>query len=105
MIKRSALTFIFSAAMVFGLGSAAGAQDDCSASPLPDSCTPDVLSSPQAAPPSATPVVASPSVDAAPLPRQTLPVTGSETAALAIGGTLLVAAGGALVWRSNKAAA
>lgn len=101
MIKRSALTFIFSAAMVLGLGSAAGAQDDCSASPLPASCEPGVLpAAPQASPPAATPAVA-----AAPIPRQTLPVTGSETAALAIGGTLLVAAGGALVWRSNKAAA
>lgn len=99
MFKRSAVTFLFSSAMVLGVGSAAGAQTDCPASP--QTCdTPGVLSSPQAADPVATVAVA-----AAPLPAQTLPVTGSETAALALGGTLLVAAGGALVWRSNKAAA
>ncbi len=104
MIKRSALTLIFSSAMVLGLGSAVGAVTDpnCPASPQP--C---VLSgAPQATPSAAAPAVAAPAaVAAAPLQRQTLPVTGSETAALALGGTLLVAAGGALVWRSNKAAA
>lgn len=98
MIKRSALTFIFSTAMVLGVGSAAGAQE-CEASP--NTCEPAVLPS---QPTVATPTVAAPAVAAAPL-NQTLPVTGSETAALAIGGTLLVAAGGALVWRSSKAAA
>ncbi len=108
MIKRSAITFLFSAAMVLGVGSAAGAQQDCSASPLLTDCEPGVLpSAPQVSPPAATPPAANPvvAVAAAPLPRQTLPVTGSETAALALGGTLLVAAGGALVLRSNKAAA
>ncbi len=105
MIKRSALTFFFSAAMVLGVGSAAGAQQDCSLSPLPAGCDAEVLpSAPTADPPAATPTAATPQVAAAPI-QQTLPVTGSETAALAIGGTLLVAAGGALVWRSNKAAA
>lgn len=100
MIKRSALTFIFSTAMVLGIGSAAGAQTDCPASP--NSCEPEVR--PVAQPASPAPAVAAPAVAAAPL-NQTLPVTGSETVALALGGTLLVAAGGALVWRSNKAAA
>lgn len=101
MIKRSAISFIFSAAVLAGFGSAAGAvaADDCPASP--QTCdAPGVLSSPQAADPAPTTAVA-----AAPLPAQTLPVTGSETAALALGGALLVAAGGTLVWRSNKAAA
>lgn len=108
MFKRSAITFLFSSAMVLSVGSAAGAQtaDDCGLSPLVDCPTPvEVLNNPPAvvdtpqAPPAGTVAVA-----AAPL-QQTLPVTGSETAALALGGTLLVAAGGALVWRSNKAAA
>ena len=102
MIKRSALTFLFSSAMVLGVGSVAGAQTD----PCPASPQPCVLAEvPQAQPAAPAPAVAAPAVDAAPLPRQTLPVTGSETAALALGGTLLVAAGGALVWRSNKASA
>lgn len=99
MIKRSALTFIFSTAMILGVGSAAGAQDGCPASPQP--CDVEVKAAGPKADPPAAPVV----VAAAPLPRQTLPVTGSETAAIALGGTLLVAAGGALVLRSNKAAA
>lgn len=104
MNKRSALTFIFSSAMVLGVGTAAGAQDDTGCSASPQTCeTPQVLSDPL--PTSSAPTVDTPAVAAAPLPAQTLPVTGSETAALAIGGTLLVAAGGALVWRSNRAAA
>ena len=99
MIKRTATTVLFSAAMVLGFGSGAGAQAaPCPASPQP--CVQNASPATPAATPAATPQVA-----AAPIPAQTLPVTGSETAALAIGGTLLVAAGGALVWRSNKAAA
>ena len=107
MNKRSALTFLFSTALVLGVGSVAGAQqaDTCPASP--QACA--LAAAPQAAPNApvpavAAPAVAAPAVAAAPL-NQTLPVTGSETAALAIGGTLLVVAGGALVWRSNKVAA
>lgn len=107
MIKRSALTLMFSAAMVLGIGATAGAQDDadCGASPQVCSGTPDVGVLPSAP----APVVAAPAAPQAPVatvtPRQTLPVTGTETAVLAIGGLVLVSAGGALVWRSNKAAA
>ncbi len=102
MIKRSALTFIFSAAMVLGLGATAGAQTDCSASPLPDECNGvGVLpSNPDTAAPAPAP--AGPTVV---VKKQTLPVTGSETTALALGGLVLVTAGGALVWRSNRSAA
>lgn len=112
MNKRSALTFLFSTAMVLGVGSAAGAQqaEPCPASPQPCALAAAPQAAPNApvpavaAPAVAAPAVAAPAVAAAPL-NQTLPVTGSETAALVIGGTLLVAAGGALVLRSNKAAA
>ena len=104
MIKRSALTFIFSAAMVLGLGATAGAQTDCSASPLPDNCngTGVLPSNPDTAAPTPVAAPAGPTVV---VNKQTLPVTGSETTALALGGIVLVAAGGALVWRSNRAAA
>jgi len=103
MIKRSAISFLFSTGLILGAGAAAGAQnaDDCQASPLPPTCVPptDVLPS--------APETAAPTTPAAPvaLPKQTLPVTGTETAGLALGGIALVAAGGALVWRSNKVAA
>lgn len=103
MIKRSAFTLVFSIALLFGVGTAAGAADDCvETEASPQTCDPvGVLpSAPETAAPAATP--AGP---VAVLPKQTLPVTGSETAGLALGGLVLVAAGGALVWRSNKAAA
>jgi LPXTG-motif cell wall-anchored protein len=107
MIKRSAFTFLFSVALVFGVGTAAGAAEDDTCGNSPQTCdTPEVIipvdvlpSAPETAAPTATPA------GPAALPKQTLPVTGSETAALAFGGLVLVAAGGALVWRSNKAAA
>ncbi len=104
MIKRSTLTFIFSAAMVLGLGTAAGAQDECSASPLPEECIDGGVgvlpSNPDTAAPAPAPAGPTVSVN-----KQTLPVTGAETTALALGGMVLVTAGGALVWRSNRAAA
>jgi len=97
------VTVAFAAAAVFGFTNGAAAQtaDPCPVSP--STCV--LADAPTAQPQSPTPVAAPTGVAAAPIPRQTLPVTGSETAALALGGTLLVAAGGALVWRSNKAAA
>jgi LPXTG-motif cell wall-anchored protein len=107
MIKRSALTLMFSAAMVFGVATAGSAQetgevdDDCKASPLV--CPVDVVEPVEVLPSAPEPVVAAPTTVVT--PRQTLPVTGAETAALALGGLVLVSAGGALVWRSNKATA
>lgn len=102
MIKRSALTFTFSAAMVLGVGAAAGAQTDDSCSGSPQVCVQS--SQPVTNAPTSPAPVAAPAPTAQ-QPTQTLPVTGSETAALALGGLVLVSAGGALVWRSNKAAA
>ena len=105
MIKHSALSLIFSLSLVLGFGAVAGAQaqdDECEASSGSETC--DV---PAGVLPSA-PETAAPAAPAAPIavqPKQTLPVTGTETAGLALGGLVLVAAGGALVWRSNKAAA
>lgn len=117
MIKRSVLTFFFSAAMVLGLGTAASAQngvDGCPLSPLDPDCVGVLPSAPDpvvAAPSAPDPVVAAPSAPAPAGPattvttRQTLPVTGTETTVLAIGGLVLVAAGGALVWRSQRVTA
>ena len=116
MIKRSALTLTFSVALVLGFGSAASAQAECEASPIPDTCvgvlplpTEPTGNTPQGGgtPPDAGTAAPSnnPVSTAVNAPAQTLPVTGAETAALALGGLLLVSAGGALVWRSNRAAA
>lgn len=104
MIKRSALTLTFAIAMVFGLTTAGGAQqaEECGASPQP--CVDEAVPGVDVLPSAPLPVVVAGPVTTV-TPRQTLPVTGAETAALAIGGLVLVGAGGALVWRSNKAAA
>lgn len=45
---------------------------------------------------------AAPSAATAEVATQTLPVTGSNTGTLALAGAVLVAGGGALVWRSRS---
>ncbi len=98
MIKRHLLAVFFAIGLVLGLGATAAGAQTCSGSPqvctntnVDPTTDPDVLTS------------GLPDTEVA--GKQQLPVTGAESAALAVGGTLLVLAGGAMVWRSNRATA
>lgn len=105
MRKRTATSFLFSLFLLLGLSTAAGAQDDCPDSPQGCGVLPGPLP-PAAAPPAKTPVpVVTESATTAVAGKQQLPVTGSDTAGIVLGGTVLLLAGGALVWRSNRAGA
>lgn len=115
MIKRTALSLLFALGLTFGFATVAGAQEnpDCGQSPNTCEIDSEVLAQPiegvsaPAAPVSA-PAVEVVQAAAAPTTvagKQQLPVTGTESIVLLLGGTALVAAGGALVWRSKGASA
>ncbi len=101
------------AALVLGFAGAAGAQTYPDPDPAPASDTDagdggtDVRAVPltpadsDAAPatPAATPVAQAPAVAAQ--QQQQLPVTGGDAAQIAIFGSILIAGGGLLVWRSK----
>lgn len=100
MRKRTAIAFFFSLFLLLGFNTAAGAQGDCGDSPQPCGVLPGPL------PPTKAPVpVVTESATTAVAGKQQLPVTGSDTVGIVLGGTVLVLAGGALVWRSNRAGA
>lgn len=88
-------------ASLVGAGAASAQIDLCEES-TGDVCTVEVEAIPLNPPPSAPEIQ---SVDPIRVQgSQQLPVTGTEAGTLALGGAVLLAAGGALVWRSRASA-